>query len=212
MECQETARDSIFADGKSIFISRTPAEIESRDFNGKAMEIMSLLSEAEAVTITALSIAAGYNRQLVQKSLTSLWHAGLARWVAVATAMGIFKLWLCADTRPPKTPDEACRMAVLGMYFALARKEVPGFEWRLIRGKRAAAHAEMSLIMKANEEKGKVLIDAPRRGDKMLDGADIYIFPTHEEAAMTPVGKRYTTDLAILINGESLKQKILLKE
>lgn len=211
MECQETARDSIFADGKSIFISRTPAEIESRDFNGKAMEIMSLLSEAEAVTITALANAAGYNRQLVQRSMTSLWHAGLAKWVAVATAMGIFKLWLCADTRPPKTPGEACRLAVLSMYYALARKEVPGFEWRVIRGKKPA-HAEMSLILKANEEKGKVIIDVPRRGEKILDGADIYILPTLEEVAAIPAGKRYITDMDLVSTGKSLKQKIALKE
>lgn len=191
--------DSIFAAGLSMAVSKMPVEIESRDFTGRAFEVLQYLSEADALTTSAVSILLNKYRNTSGQSLTCLWHACLVRWVTVATTLGIFKLWVTADAKPPRNAMEACRMAVLGLYYSRAKKEVPGFEWRLLRSHQKPVQAEMLLTPRGQTEKVKMIIDVPRRGEKPDPDANLYIFPTMDEAKkLVPNGKSFTTDLHLL--------------
>lgn len=208
----EQIKDSVFAVGTSMVLSRMPVEIESRDFTGRAFEVLQYLSEADALTTSAVSNLLNCNRGTSGRSLTCLWHACLARWATVATNMGIFKLWMTADAKPPRDATEACKMAVLGLYYSHAKKEVPGFEWRLVRNHKKPVYAEMLFTPKGQSEKLKMVIDAPRRGEKPDPDANLYILPTVDEAKkLVPKGKRFTTDLHLLKKNDQALSQIIFE-
>lgn len=150
---EQRQTDSIFAIGRNMAAVKPPPEIESIDFNGKAFEVLQHLNESEAITVNAMMILMGCNRKTVQNSMMSLWYAGLSKYVAVATNLGMFKLWMASETRQPKTPSEACRMAALGYFYAHAKKEVPGFEWKMVKRKNKEVYAEMSVTKNSTEKK-----------------------------------------------------------
>ncbi|MCL6558058.1 MAG: hypothetical protein K6U74_04500 [Firmicutes bacterium] len=218
METQRSKQrmvDSIFAVGKNMAAAKPPPEIESADFSGRAFEILQHLNEAEAMTVNAMMILVGCNRKTVQESITSLWYAGLSKYVAVATELGMFKLWMTSEARQPKTPAEACRMAALGYFYALAKKEVPGFEWRLVRKKNTEVYAEMS-VAKNGTEKRIVIIDAPRRGEKAMNTGQmnveqISIFPSLMDIPQD-FKNDFTTDMELVkLDGRTLKEKVRRK-
>ncbi|HHW42609.1 MAG TPA: hypothetical protein GXX25_02160 [Desulfotomaculum sp.] len=183
---------------------------ESIDYTVRAFELMEMLSEATALTTGAAATALGCSRQTAGTAFNSLWWAGMARWVNVFAEIGQFKgqfrLWYPADVRPPKDAQEACRLAALGLFYALAKNEVPGFKWRVIRNGKHGVTAEMQFIVSDNITQW--VIDAPRREENPITDADVYIFPTtHEGKTLTPVGKMYTADELLFTPGE-LRRKI----
>ncbi|MCL6639562.1 MAG: hypothetical protein K6T80_07805 [Firmicutes bacterium] len=205
-------KDSAFARGTGMTILKMPAEIESMDFSGRAFEILQYLSEAENLTVTMIAELLGCGRNAASKSITSLWHAHLARCLAVATPMRVFRLWTATDGVLPRSATEACRLAALGMYYTRARKEVQGFEWRLVRNGKKPVCAEMTFIPRGKTEKAKMLIEAPRRGEEPGGEADLYIFPTLEEGQkLSPRGKRFTADLILLENKRTELNKLIFE-
>ncbi|MQL52769.1 hypothetical protein GFC01_10945 [Desulfofundulus thermobenzoicus] len=134
----------------------------------------------------------------------------MVRWVNVFAEIGEYKgqfrLWYPADARPPKDAQEACRLAALGLFYALAKNEVPGFKWRVTRNGKNGVTAEMLFTVSNNISRW--VIDAPRRDENPIPGADVYIFPTIGEGkTLTPVGKMYTADELLFTPGE-LRRKI----
>ncbi|MTI80020.1 MAG: hypothetical protein FH758_03905 [Firmicutes bacterium] len=207
---QQANKDSVFAFGTSMRPSRLSNEIESQDFNGRAFDVLEYLSETEALTVSAATNLLKKSRFVASKSFNCLWYAGLVRWVTVAANAAVFKLWLTTDVRLPNNAAEACRMAALGLYYSHAKKEVPGFEWRLVRSNKKPTFAEMSYLPKGQTEKVKMIIDAPRRKEKPNPDASLYIFPTVNEAKeLVPKGKRFTSDLHLMQHDNStLTQKL----
>lgn len=100
--------------------------------------------------------------------------------------------------QPPGDATEACRLALLGVFFGHAKIEMPGFGWRLLRRPSRPAMAEVSF----NDKDGNLIkwvIDAPRLGEEPVPEADLFIYPALETAKQkTPAGKRYTRDLAVI--------------
>ncbi|PHJ36871.1 hypothetical protein P378_19980 [Desulforamulus profundi] len=208
-------RDSAFAYGTAVSISRLPVEIISQDFGGRAFEVLQYMEEAEFLLSLSLANLIKENRYAVNKSINSLWYAGLIRWISVSGNNAIFKIYMTVDSRPPKDPNEACRLATLSLFYALAKKEVPGFGWRLIRSKDTPVMAEMSYINRETKELSKMIIDAPRRGEKPHPDAQLIIFPTDDEAKALMAGtkqtKQITSDLRLLDNdGTPLHERMLL--
>lgn len=187
---------------------------EQIDYTGRAFELMEILAEATALTTGAAATALGCSRQTAGTSFNSLWWAGMTRWVNVFAEIGEYKgqfrLWYPADNKPPKNAQEACRLAVIGLFYALAKNEVPGFKWRTIRNGKHGATAEMQFTV--NENITQWVIDAPRRDENPSEQADVYIFPTTYEAkTMTPAGKMFTSDELLFSPGE-LRRKIFQKK
>lgn len=208
-------RDSAFAYGTAVSISRLPVEIISQDFGGRAFEVLQYMEEAEFLILTSITKLLNDSRFIASKSINSLWYAGLVRWINVSANNSIFKIYMTVDTRVPKGPNEACRLATLGLFYAYAKKEVPGFGWRLIRSKETPIMAEMSYINRETKELSKMIIDAPRRGEKPHPDAQLIIFPTDDEAktlmAGTKQSKQITSDLRLLDNdGTPLHERMIL--
>ncbi|OAT83489.1 hypothetical protein A6M21_08115 [Desulfotomaculum copahuensis] len=186
---------------------------ESIDYTGRAYELMEMLAEAMALTTGAAATVLDCSRQTAGTAFNSLWWAGMVRWVNIFAEMGEYKgqfrLWYPADVRPPKEAQEACRLAALGLFYALAKNEVPGFKWRVLRNGKSGVTAEMQFTISGNSTRW--IIDAPRRDEKPVPGADVYIFPTTEEGkTLTPAGKAYTADELLFTPGE-LRRKIFQK-
>ena len=188
-------------------------EIKSTVFTGRSFEVLNYLNEAEGLTVTAISSLISHNRAAAGRALNTLYYACMVKWLAVSGNNTIFKLWILADRKPPKTSNDACRMAIYGFYYALAKKEVPGFSWRLIRKPKTPLLAEMTYIARDSGKEAKMIIDAPRRGEKPWPEANIIIFPSIEEAnKMVLSGKRYTSDFYLLENnGKPLNKRLFEK-
>ena len=60
----------------------------------------------------------------------------------------------------------------------------------------------------------KWVIDVPRMGEEPAPEADLFIYPTREDAEQkTPAGKRYTWDLAVIAaRPDELRNAVKLKE
>lgn len=178
----------------------------ARDFSGRAYELLSALVEAKALTQEASANILKCSRRTANSALKTLWYAGMARWVDVFTAVGPFRLWLPAESRPPLDAQEACRLAVYGLFFSLAKKEVPGFNWQLVKAKNSCLHAQMAFNGANGPEKW--LIDAPRLDEEINPAADVYILPMEGRKGEIP-GKKFTLDELLLRPG-MLKEKIKL--
>jgi hypothetical protein len=143
------------------------------------------------------------NRQSAGRAANSLWRAGmidiynvLSRNVNGFNAQ--FQLWVIKGDQPPADAWEACRLAILGLFYGHAKIEMPGFDWRLIHRPGRPVLAEVSFDGKDGEAM-RWLIDVPRQSEDPVPEADIFIYPTHEDALQkTLAGKRYTWDLAVV--------------
>jgi len=193
--------DSAYSVGRSIIVyKRPPFKPEKHLYSVKTFDILKHLSIGTALTSNSLARITGRHKTVVNKNLARLWQAGMIKQLAVATDYTVFKLWSATDAKLPGTAQEACRLAVLGAFYALAAKEVPGFIWQLNRSSRNKMIGEMTFTGKEGPQKW--LIDVPRRGEKITDGAQVYIFPTIEEAGeTTPPGASFTSD-PLLFKGE----------
>jgi len=197
--------DSVFSVGRSMYVSKPYSK--SIELSGEALGLLRELSLGEALTLSSLAQKSGRSRAKTDKMLKRLQNAGMVKYASVATDYSVFKLWLPSDVTPPRTAGEACRLAVLGIFFTLAAQEAPGFRWRLIRQKSSPVLGE--LVFAGSKGQEKWIIDAPRRGENMAEEADLYIFPTIEEArAVIPRGKKYTSELLLLWRESSLREMI----
>jgi hypothetical protein len=200
---QKSEPDSIFADGVSMVKARASFLEEACDFTGRASGLMERMVEAGALTQTAAAAALGCGRHEAGGAAKSLWFSGMIdRYNVFSRSVrglnALFQLWVVKGCPPPADAREACRMAVLGLFYGHAKIEMPGFGWRLLCRKGRPVMAEVSFTNKDGEPV-KWLLDAPRMGEEPALEADIAIFPTLEDAEQkTPAGKRYTWDLAVM--------------
>ncbi|MBO8128919.1 MAG: hypothetical protein H0Z39_06940 [Peptococcaceae bacterium] len=199
-------RRNPFAKGMAVKPGPRGPGIEARDFSGRAWELLQALCESGGLTTGAAAMAVNCSRQTASNGMKTLWYAGMAEWYDVQSTVGMFRLWLPVEARPPRDAQEACRMAVLGLCYSLAKHEVPGFRWQLTRN--GKSHAMATLEFHGQNGPERWLVDAPRTEQEPTATADLYIFPTETEAKeMTPAGKRYTTDELLLEPGK-LSEKI----
>jgi hypothetical protein len=201
---QKLKTDSFYARG--VYLDKMKAsDMEERgDCAGKAVALIECLAEAGALTQTAAAVALRRNRQEMGAAAKGLWLAGVVDIYSVfsqnapGTANAQFQLWVAKGCRHPADAGDACRQAVLGLFYAHARLEMPGFGWRLVRRPGRPVLAEVSFASKDGEAI-RWLVDAPRLGDDPAPEADIFIYPDCEDAEQkTPAGKKYTWDLAIV--------------
>ena len=165
------------------------------------------------LTTTTAAMLLNSSRMVAQKLLLKLWKAHLIKCIEVVTSSAperVLKIWVSSDKLLPRSPNEACRLAALSVFYGRAKSNLPGFTWELKRrNKSKKRYAIMTYLQPGEKKKSTLLIDAPRRGEEPNLEADIIIFPTVEEAkALTPVGKRYTADY-ILLNRDIPFEKLI---
>jgi hypothetical protein len=200
------SRDSAFALGTAVKHLKYPADIKNIEYNNRVYDALKFLKEAEYLPVSSIGILLGRSRGIAQKLTVNMWKARLVKCIEVATYSTpsmTFKLWINSDSELPRNANEACRLAVLGAFYGRIKKEQPDLEWNLIKSRRGKikkyAYSEMVYLVGEKKEKNSLLIDAPRRGEKPNLEADIFIFPTLQEAKMfTPKGKRFTTDIILM--------------
>ncbi|WP_027365109.1 ADP-ribosylation factor GTPase-activating family protein [Desulfotruncus alcoholivorax] len=200
------SRDSAFALGTTVKYLKYPVDIRNIKYNNKVEETLKYLKEAEYLPVSTIAILLGCSRGIAQKLMVKMWEAHLVKCIEIttySTPSMLFKLWVNSLSTLPRNANEACRLAMLGAFYARTKKELPGFEWNLVKTKRSKVkknvYAEMVYLSGTKNEKTMLLIDAPRRGENINPEGDIYIFPTIEEAkVLTPNGKRFTTDIMLM--------------
>ena len=174
----------------------------------KHVEIVKMLRETEGLTVRSVAAALPCSRRKASKILKALSLSGLVSWVDILGESGDsplqFRLWFLRGTSPPASAQEACRLAVYGLFYALARKDAPGFTWQVSR-QDGVLVVEMGYLKDGQVKKWQ--IDAPRQDEEALDQADIYIFPT--ESMHSLPGKLFITDNALL-RARSLKEAFAL--
>jgi hypothetical protein len=123
-----------------------------------------------------------------------------------------FYHWVIKGCQPPGNATEACRLASLGLFFGHAKNEIPGFSWQLLRRPGRPVMAELNLVNKDGNAI-RWVIDAPRLDEEPTLEAELFIFPSHEDALQkAPAGKRYTWDLGIVGAGpDELRYAVKLK-
>ncbi len=136
------------------------------NFQGKTLELMGCLTEAGALTKSAAAMALRCSRHKVGKAGKALWRSGAINTYNVFSQdiSGVntqFQLWTAKSCQPPADAQEACRLAMLGLFYGHAKIEMPGFGWRLLRRSGRPVMAEVSFTNKEGEMV-KWLIDAPR--------------------------------------------------
>jgi len=196
-------KDSAYAAGSGIRYLKFPEEITDIKDNRKCKELMKYFNETGLLTATTAAMLLNTSRMAAQKLLAKLWKARFIKCIEVVTASvpeRVFKLWVSNDKMLPKLPNEACRLAVLSIFYGRSKNNLPGFMWELKKhNKSKKIYASMTYLPPGEKKKSTLLIDAPRRGEEPNPEADIIVFPTIEEAkALTPVGKRYTIDYILL--------------
>ncbi len=195
--------DSIYARGVCMVKMKPSAMEKGRELTGKVLDLLECLKEAGALNQTAAATAMRRNRQAAGQAANSLWRAGmidiynvLSRDVNGFNAQ--FQLCVAKGGQPPADAGEACRLAILSLFYGHAKIEMPGFGWRLIHRSGRPVLAEVSFDGKDGAAL-RWLIDTPRQNEDPVPDADIFIYPTHEDALQkTPAGKRYTWDLAVV--------------
>lgn len=195
-------KDSAYAIGTGIKHLKYPVEISEINRNHKCFEAMKYFNEAETLTTTTVASLLKCSRMVAQKLLRKMWNARLIKNIEVVTNSKperVFKLWIASDKSLPKSPNEACRLAALSIFYSRTKNILPGFSWDLKRNKGKTICAYMTYLRVAEKKNDTLIIDVPRRGEKPNLEADIFIFPTVEEARLlTPRGKRYTTDYILM--------------
>ena len=142
----------------------------------KEIEVVKILSEAKALTTNALTVTTFFPREKISAILKNLCRKGMICWVDVLAESGKkpfkFSLWFLSETRPPKNAQEACRLAIYGKFYALARKDVSGFSWHVLRQDDILV---VEMLYTKDGAKKRLRIDAPRQNEKPLDWANIHI-------------------------------------
>jgi len=200
------SRDSAFALGTAVKYLKYPVDIRNFEYNNRIYETLSYLKEAEYLPVSTIAILLGCSRGIAQKLMAKMWKARLVKCietVTYSTPSMTFKLWINSVSGLPKNASESCRLAVLGAFYGRIKKEQFELQWNLLKPRRGKTRkhvcAEMLYLPGEKKEQTTLLIDAPRRGEKPNPDADIFIFPTLEEAkVLTPKGKRFTTDIILM--------------
>lgn len=207
-------KDSCFAKGLGMVVSKVPARPEMIGNNNRDFELLKYLDEAEGLTLSVIAELLECSRKTADKTAMRLLRSTMIKCITVAGQQDVFKLWVLSNKRLPKTPNEACRLSALSLFYGRAKKEVPEFSWQVVRSPKKQIYAEMSYMPKGQSERSKLIIDAPRRDDEINIDADIYLFPTLDEGKIkVPDGKRFTADLEIMLNKNTeLNQLIYKKE
>ncbi len=205
-------KDSAFAIGTGLRKLLYPSKTNELDGN-KNFELIKYFSEAEYLTATSIAILMGASRMKVQKHLGDIWKKRVVKCVEVLANTKperVIKLWMPSTSALPKNAMEACRLAALGAFYGRAKNILADFEWGIMRSKdRKTLAAEMVYLPSGEKEKTRLVVDAPRRGEKPNAEADIFIFPSVEEAMIfTPAGKRYTADMMLLNRNIDFKNLI----
>ncbi|MCL5290686.1 MAG: hypothetical protein M1489_06645 [Firmicutes bacterium] len=205
-------KDSAFAIGTGVRKLLYPLKINELHGN-KNFGLIKYISEAEYLTATSIATLMGASRMKIQKYLGDIWKTRVVKCIEVLANTKperVFKLWMISTTILPKNAMEACRLAALGAFYGRAKNLLTDFEWGIVRSKdRKALTAEMVYLPSGEKEKTRLVIDAPRRGEKPNADADIFIFPSVEEAMIfTPAGKRYTADIMLLNRNIDFKNLI----
>ncbi len=186
-------------------------------FTGKTLGLLECMTQAGALTKSAAATALRCGRHVAGNAGKALWHSGMidiynvySRDLNMNNAQ--FHLWVAKSCQPPSGATEACRLAVLGIFFSHAKIEMPGFGWRLSRRPGRPAMAEVRLDGKDGNV-NRWIIDAPRMEEEPVPEADLFIYPTREDAEQkTPAGKRYTWDLAVIAaRPDELRNAVKLK-
>ena len=209
---------SIYAQGMGMVKMKPGVKEERISFTGRTLELMECLAEAGALTKSAAAMALRCSRQKVGEAGNTLWRSGAINAynvfsLDVSGVTAQFQLWIARGCRPPADAQEVCRLAALGLFYGHAKIEMSGFGWRLIRRPGRPVMAEVSFTSKDGGTV-KWLIDAPRMGDAPAPEADLFFYPTLEDAEQkTPVGKRYTWDLAVMnARPDELRNAVKLKK
>lgn len=206
-------KDSAFALGTAIKRLQYPQETNKIEQSSKVYEIMKYLAQAEYLPVSTIAELLGCRRIVAQKLMGKMWKSRLVKCVEIATYSNpkmLFKLWMPSTMALPKNAMEACKLAMLGTFYGRAKNMLAEFEWGIVRSKdRKTLTAEIVYMPGGEKEKTRLVIDAPRRGEKPNADADIFIFPTVEEAkTLTPASKRYTADLILLNRNIDFKNMI----
>lgn len=206
-------KDSAFALGIGLRRLMYPSEIKDFDSSNTKFRMVKYFSEAEYLTTTAIASLMDASRMKIQKHLRDMWKTRLIKCVEVLTKTypeRAFKLWMPSASALPKNAMEACRLAAFGAFYSRAKNILADLEWGVTRSKdRKSLTAEMVYLPNGAKEKTRLVIDAPRRGEKPNADADIYIYPSVEEAIIfTPTGKRYTADIMLLNRNIDFKNLI----
>lgn len=197
-------RDSAFAAGTALRHLKYPVQIKEISDSKKGFAVLRYINEGESLTVTAIAMLMKCSRMKAKNIIENLWMSRLVKCVEVVTNTKperFFKLWMESTKNLPKNANEACRLAVLGMFYSRTKNSLSEYEWSVIRRNREKKHATaiMTFLPSGKKEKTALCIDAPRRGEKPNPDADIYIFPTNDEARIyTPPGKRFTTDFILM--------------
>lgn len=206
--------DSCYARGLGLVVSKIPVKpILIDKTNERNLELLNYLDEAEGLTASEIAELLGCSRKTAKKLATKLEQSSMVRCITVAGHQDVFKLWVLANKKIPKTANEACRLAALSLFYVRAKKEVPEFEWHVIRSPKKNIYAEMSFLPKGSSEKTIWVIDPPRRGEELNPDADVYLFPTFEDGTkQVPEGKRFTHDLELLTNKDTELTNIIYEK
>ena len=216
---QNLKENSFYARGVYLVKMKAGVMEEGRDFTGKAAELMECMVDAGALTQTAAALALRCNRQEAGRAAKSLWFAGMMDIYNVlsqnasSTTNAQFQLWVIKGCQAPADAREACRLAILGLFYGHAKIEMPGFGWRLVRRHGWPVMAEVGFANKDGEVV-KWLVDAPRMDEEPVPEADLVIYHDPEDADQkTPAGKRYVWDLAVVgARPDELRKAVKLKK
>ena len=198
------SRDSAFALGTAVRYLKYPDNLKNIKYNEMIYSALKYLREAEYLPVSMIAILLGCSRSSAQKLMAKMWQARLVKCIEIATYSTpsmTFKLWVNSVSGMPKNANEACRLAVLGAFYGRIKKEQAELEWIIVKRSKEKKQvtATMAFVPAGKKDKVTLTVDAPRRGEKPNPDADIYIFPTTEEAKLyTPPGKRFTTDLVLM--------------
>ncbi len=212
------SNDSFYAQGVGVIKMKAGTMDNKRSFTGKTLELLECMMQAGALTKSAAATALRCGRHEAGNVGKTLWYSGMIDIYRVysrdTSGNNVqFHLWVAKDCQPPANATEACRLALLGIFFGHAKIEMPGFGWRLLRRPSRPAMAEVRL----DGKDGNVIrwaIDAPRMREDPVPEADLLIYPTREDAEQkTPAGKRYTWDLAVIdARPDELRNAVKLKK
>ena len=160
------SNNSFYAQGVGMIKMKASISENRHDFTDKTLELLECMTQAGALTKSTAATALRCGRHEADNAGKALWYSGMidiynvySRDVNLNNAQ--FHLWVAHGCPSPGDATEACRLAVLGIFFGHAKIEMPGFGWRLLRRSGRPAMAEVSFHGKDGNVV-KWMIDAPR--------------------------------------------------
>jgi hypothetical protein len=126
------SNDSFYAQGVGMIKMKANAIRNGHGFTGKTLGLLECMTQAGALIKSAATTALRCGRHEASNAGKALWHSGMidiynvySRDVSMNNAQ--FHLWVAHGCPSPGDATEACRLAVLGIFFGHAKIEMPGF-------------------------------------------------------------------------------------